>query len=68
MWAGQTGVKFPAKARNCSLHQNLQDGSGSHPAFFSEYKRFFLHIPLLLTFRKSGAIPLLPPLGLRGLF
>jgi len=33
---------------------------GSHTAYFSKYQRLFLHIPLLLTLRKRGAIPLLP--------
>ena len=33
--AGQTAVRIPAVTRGVSLLQNVQNGSGAHPAIYS---------------------------------
>lgn len=35
LWAGRKGVRIPARARDYSVHQKDQIGSGAHPAAYS---------------------------------
>jgi len=34
LWAGREGVRIPARARDFSIHQKDQTGSGAHPAAY----------------------------------
>lgn len=70
--AGRSGVRDSAQARNLSLLQDVQTGSGSHPLSYSvdtavisrgysgRGVRLTPHPHLVLKFRMRGAMPVIP--------
>jgi hypothetical protein len=69
---GQCRVRIAVGARDFSLLQNVQTGSGAHPVSYSLHTgvlswgysgwgmKFTTHQCLVLRLRMSGAVPLLP--------
>ena len=69
--AGRSSVRTPSEARNFSLLQNISTGSVAHPASYwidtwvlswvmGRGVKLTTHLQLVLRWRLSGAIPLLP--------